>query len=171
MRTLTLAAAVVASSALVLLSTGTAGAATDTTFQVVGGTLTISQPGTSNLGSSAASVSGQTVAGLLGAVAVTDNRGGVTGWTAQVVSTAFTSAGATSVPASALSYDLTVPTVTGVAVVTPLAAPNMSAPSTVETATLVVGANTATWNPTVTVAVPAGAVAATYNGTITHSLV
>ena len=170
MRKLTLLVPVLASAAAVVLSAGPALAGTGTTFTVTGGTIAISQPGSVDLGSSAASVTGQTVSKALGAVTVTDSRGGVVGWTAQVVSTAFTSPGATSVPASAVSAGLALPTVTGIAVVTPLPATNMSAPSTVETATAVVGANTASWDPTITVAVPAGAVAGTYSGTITHSL-
>jgi len=36
--------------------------------------------------------------------------------------------------------------------------------------TALVGANTATWNPTLVVNIPAAAVAGTYTGTVTHSV-
>jgi hypothetical protein len=41
---------------------------------------------------------------------------------------------------------------------------------TVQTATAVVGVNTATWNPSIAVTLPAGAQAGTYSATITHSV-
>jgi hypothetical protein len=40
----------------------------------------------------------------------------------------------------------------------------------VQTATAVLGVNTATWNPSIAVTLPAGAQAGTYSATITHSV-
>ena len=49
-------------------------------------------------------------------------------------------------------------------------AQDLGAQRTAVTATLIVGNNTVSWSPTITVHVPAGAVAGTYSGTITHSV-
>jgi hypothetical protein len=46
----------------------------------------------------------------------------------------------------------------------------MTTPGTVQTATAVIGVNTATWNPSIGVVIPAGAVAGSYTATITHSV-
>jgi len=173
MRKIMLITPIVASAALVLLSAGPAFAAsggTGTSFSITGGTLAISTPGTAVLGTGPASVGAQTIAGALGNVTVTDNRGAVLGWTTTAISTAFTS-GALSVPASAISYPLTVASFTGIVLVTPAAASDLTTAKTVETATAVTGVNTATWDPTISVAVPAGAQTGVYSATMTHSVI
>ena len=60
--------------------------------------------------------------------------------------------------------------VVGIATVTPITLTAMTTPGTVQTATAVLGVNTATWNPSIGVPIPAGAVAGTYSATITHSV-
>jgi hypothetical protein len=165
---------VVASAALVLLTAGPAFAAdagTGTTFTITGGALTISAPGgTVSLGTGAASVAAQTITGSLGPVTVTDSRGNILGWVTSAISTAFTSGGLT-VPATAISYGLSAPTVTGTATVVPLAAVDLTAAKTVETATAVIGVNTAVWNPSISVAVPLSAQTGVYTATMTHSVI
>jgi hypothetical protein len=172
MRKIMFVTSAVAGAALVLLSAGPAFAAnTDTSFTLVGGALAISAPvGPVSLGTGPASVNAQTVTGALGAVTVTDSRGAGLGWTATAISTAFTS-GALSVPASAISYALSVPTKTGISLIVPSAATDLTTAKTVETATAVVGANTAAWNPNISIAVPAGAQTGVYNAAMTHSVI
>jgi hypothetical protein len=170
MRKSVLATSVVASAALLVLAAAPAFADTPTTFDLIGGTLAISAPtATVSLGTSAPSVTAQLISGPLGAVTVTDNRGGVLGWVASVGSTAFTGP-ATVVPASAITYTPPAATRTGVSLVAATTAIDLTTPKTVQTATVVVGANTAAWNPTLAVAVPAGAQAGLYAATVTHSI-
>jgi hypothetical protein len=165
---------VVASAALVLLTAGTAfavDAGTGTTFTITGGALTISAPvGPVSLGTGAASVAAQTITGSLGNVTVTDSRGNILGWTTTALSTAFTSGGLT-VPASAITYALSAPTVTGIALVAPVAAVDLTTAKTVETATAVIGVNTAVWNPSISIAVPLSAQTGLYAATLTHSVI
>lgn len=164
----------VASATLLLLAAGPAFAAdTDATFTITGGALAITAPtGTVPLGTAAASPSAQDIGAALGDVTVTDGRGGVAGWVASVISTAFTPpAPAVAVPATAVVYDTPAATVAGTATVTAQDANGPIGVMPVQTATGVSGANTATWSPTVTVTVPAGAQAGVYAATLTHSVV
>ena len=174
MRKILLLTPIVASAALVLLAAGPAfaqpPAETDTTFELIGGSLGISAPvGPVSLGTGAASVGGQPITGSLGAVTVTDNRGNTLGWTASAQSTDF-EAGDLTVPATVVSYASTDATPTGTVTVTPAAAADLSAASPVETATGVAGAHSATWNPNLSIAVPAGTQTGLYTATLTHSV-
>ena len=166
---------IVASAALLLITAGSAYAAdagTGTTFTLTGGALTISAPvGPVSLGTGAASVAAQTITGSLGPVTVTDSRGNILGWVTSAISTAFTATGGLTVPASAITYGLSAPTVTGTAVVVPLAAVDLTAAKTVETATGVLGVNTALWNPSISVLVPVSAQTGVYAATLTHSVI
>jgi len=175
MRTTTIAsaAALLIGGAAVLTFAAPAFAATvaDTpvTVQITGGALGISAPaGPVNLGSAAASADVQTVTGLLGLVAVTDLRAGIAGWVATAGSSAFT--GPTALLGSAAAYAPGTAVVTGTATVTATNLASMITPGTTQTATAVLGVNTATWNPSITVTLPAGAQAGTYGATITHSV-
>jgi hypothetical protein len=165
---------ILASAALLVLAAGPAMAdATDATFTITGGALEINAPtGPVSLGSAPASAGTQDIGAALGNVVVTDGRGGVAGWVASVISTAFTPpAPAVAVTASAVLYATPAATETGTSTV---AAQNADGPigvMPVQTATGVSGANTATWNPTITVHVPAGAMPGVYTATITHSIV
>ncbi|WP_373461921.1 hypothetical protein [Arthrobacter sp. V4I6] len=106
-------------------------------------------------------------------IQVTDTRAGTAGWVAQVASTAFIGGIANNnIAASAASYTPAAATPTGVAVVTPAPAPvALSAtPQTVQTATVVVGNNGATWGAGLSLAVPGNALADTYTATLTHSV-
>jgi hypothetical protein len=134
--------------------------------------LDISVPaGSVNLGSLIASTNAQTVSANLGAVTVTDGRGGTTGWIVTAVATDF--GGPQSISTSAVGgsgYTAGPTNVTGTAAV---AASNLTAlypPAAVQTATGVSGVNSASWNPTISVIVPANALAGTYGTSITHSV-
>jgi hypothetical protein len=156
---------------------GPADAGTSTTFAISSGSLALTAPSSASLGSGSP---GSTVSGSLGSVSVDDARASLTGaWTATVVSSAFTTGGATTaetIPASAVRY-WSGPTVTttGLGVFLPgqATAELAVAISTAQTAfsrAASVGNSTASWSPTVIVTVPADAVAGEYVGTITHSL-
>lgn len=153
-------------------------AATTTTFTLATGTLSISAPASSDLGTG--STGAGTLSAQLGGVTVTDNRGALLGtWTASVSSTDFTTGGATAnetIAKGQVTYWSGLATATsGTAVFTPgqataLNAQALSASRTAYGAASIVGNNSATWNPTLTVNVPAAAVAGTYTGTVTHSV-
>ncbi len=164
---------IVASAALLVLGAGPAMAQTDATFTITGGGLAISAPaGTVSLGTATAKAGAQEISAALGNVTVTDGRGGVAGWVASVISTAFTPvAPAVAVPASAVLYDTPASTESGTSTVTAQDAVGPVGVMPVQTATLVSGANGATWSPTITVTVPAGAMPGVYAATLTHSVV
>lgn len=165
---------IIASAGLVLLCAAPASAATDANFSITGGALSITAPtgAAVPLGSAPASAESQNIGAALGNVTVTDGRGGVAGWVASVISTAFTApAPAVAVAASAVTYTTGTATKTGTATVTAQNANGPIGVMPVQTATGVSGANSATWNPTVTVAVPAGAMPGVYAATLTHSVV
>jgi hypothetical protein len=143
------------------------------TLTVVAGSLSITVPGTANLGSGAL---GSTVSGALGSVQVIDNRGSATAaWTATVSATTFTSGGRT-VPLANLQYwsgASTATTGTGTFTAGQAnvgAAQVLSTSRTAFTLTSGNGADTATWNPTLVVTIPITLVPGVYTGTITHSV-
>jgi hypothetical protein len=147
---------------------------TPVTVQITGGLLAISAPaGPVSLGSAAASASGQNITGQLGVVLVSDQRAGIAGWVASAGSTNFTGSatGSTPISAGTVTYDPLTATVVGHATVTPTSLTSMATPGTVETATAVVGVNTASWNPSIKVPVPGGEVVDTFGATITHSVI
>jgi hypothetical protein len=145
------------------------GAATPTTFTLTAGGLSISAPtGSVSLGSQMASTSSSTIAGPLGVVTVSDQRGGITIWTASVISTAFTPPSGPAVPASNVSYAAGAITASGV-VATAVPALSLIGVSTVVTGAST-GISTASWNPTISVLVPANFAPGVYSATITHSV-
>jgi hypothetical protein len=101
-------------------------------------------------------------------VTVYDQRGGVTNWTASVISTAFTPPSGPADPASNVSYAAGTITASGV-VPTAAPAPDLTGVSPVVTGASS-GISTASWNPTITVIVPANYAPGVYSATITHSV-
>jgi hypothetical protein len=157
-------AAVVAATAL------PAGAATPASFTLTAGALSISAPtGSVSLGSQVASNSSSTIAGPLGAVTVSDQRGGATSWIASVISTAFTPPAGPADPASNVSYAAGTITPSGTVTATAVAAPDLTGVAPIVTATST-GVSSATWNPTISVFVPANFAPGVYSATITHSV-
>lgn len=162
---------------------GTAQAATTapttTTFTLTAGSLAITAPASKDLGTIATGTA-NTTAALLGSISVSDGRGALLGaWTASVVSSAFTTGAATSnetiAAAQADYWSGAATATTGVGTFTPgqLLVANkvtLGTSRTAFSAAVVVGNNTATWDPTVSVNIPAAAVAGAYTGTITHSI-
>jgi hypothetical protein len=172
MRKITLAIIpIVASAALLLTAVPAYAAGTGTTFELLGGTLTISAPaGPVSLGTATPSPLAQPIQGSLGNVTVSDSRGNILGWVTTALSSNFVSGALTAVPATAVSYGLSVANVSGTAVVAGTAAVGLAAAKTVETATGVLGAHTATWDPQITILVPGSAQAGLYTATLTHSV-
>ena len=106
---------------------GSTGPPCGLTIPVIAGALTITAPGTSNLGT--ASVASN-LSGDLGTVQVTDNRGFGAGWTATVSSTSFatgTGTPADTIPVSDASYNITaLSQATGPATFTPVPVTQLS---------------------------------------------
>jgi hypothetical protein len=167
MRKLLLLASVGAAFAVAV---GPAVADTPATFDITTGGISLSAPTASVLlGSRTATVgAGAAISGPLGVVSVTDTRGGTTGWTASVIATAFS--GPVAVPALNISYLAGTITGAGPATFTATAGLNLTGVVPVVAASLVTGANSASWNPTVTVLTPSGLPVGTYSTTITHSV-
>lgn len=167
---LLLASAVVATATLAtaLPASAATSGTTVATFALAGGALNITVAGTATIPGAAAGVA--SISGPLGTVNVTDQRGGLVGWTASASSTTFTTpAGDTT--SSSVTYAPGLPTTSGVAVVVPAVSATLtSTPTTVMSATGVVGGNSASWNPTLTVGLPSSALAGTYTGTVTTSV-
>lgn len=174
MRRITRTSFVLAASAALLATIALPASAdtsskTDTTVTVTGGGLAITAPASAALSDAAP---GATATANLTGVRVSDTRAGIVGWTTSVLSSDFTGneTGA-AIPATAASYTPSgLATVTGIAVVVPTIQTNLSSAKAVQTASAVVGNNTATWSATLSVVVPGGALADTYSGTLTHSV-
>jgi len=165
-------AALVAVLAPATLAEAAPTANTVVTFTVLAGALDITAPPAIDLGTVAP---GNTIAGLIGPVTVTDTRGeAVATWTATVTSTTFIN-GASIIPTADVSYWSGPPTAT-----TPASGFTPGQPTAGDAAPLTAavtamsfsgsGGSTATWNPTLAVRVPVTAVAGVYTGTITHSV-
>jgi hypothetical protein len=162
------ALAAVAATAVPAMASG--GPSTSTSFSLSAGALNVSAPATANLGTF--SIDAGSASGSLGPVTVTDNRGLLVGtWTASVISTSWVNGGST-IPASAGNYSAGLATVTGgIAVPVPgLGTLSSTTALTAQSAVVLLGSNTATWSPTVTVTLPAGVASGTYTATITHSV-
>jgi hypothetical protein len=139
---------------------------TTATFTIGTGSIAISAPGTSNLGTVTAGAA--TASGSLGAVTVTDNRGVLAAtWSAGVISTAFV--GPTTILATGVTYASGTPTTTSVGVFVPSAAIPVVGAAVAGT-WAGPGSNLVSWNPTVTVLLPVQQVAGAYSATITHSV-
>jgi hypothetical protein len=149
-----------------------AAADTPASFTLTAGTLSISAPTSSvSLGSQAVSSSPSTISGQLGAVTVTDQRGGATTWVASVIVTAFTPTtgpAVTAIPATQVSYAAGTITQSGVTATKP-ATTDLTGVSPVVNG-VSTGLSTASWNPTISVTLPANAAPGVYSGTITHSV-
>jgi uncharacterized repeat protein (TIGR01451 family) len=147
-----------------------------TSITITAGVLMITVPASTAL--PGASPGGATSA-QLGTVTVTDLRGMATAsWTATVTATNFVTGGGTApetIPLAQTTYwSGPVTATTGTGTLTPgqpnaAAAVNLTLSRTAFSRTGGSPANSASWNPTLSVSVPAAAVAGTYTATITHS--
>lgn len=165
-------AVVLGASALVTaVAAAPAEAATNTTFELTGGGLSISEPVSKDFGSAA--TGGATLVDSLGTVTVTDERGLLAAaWSVSVTASDFTTGSASAEETIAATNVNYVPgTTTGNAVTVPGAGGALGGGLLPVMTGAGVGNNTASWNPTITINVPAQAVVGQYSGTITHSFV
>lgn len=165
-----------------------AASATEATFTLAGGGISITQPGaTATLSGAALALTGTSMTGQLGSTTVNDERGALLGsFTVKMASTAFTrtsTAAAGTTPAEGDTYQIPATAVTGYSgVVTPsgvivpvgttVATPadlSTTGGGTIVTVTGVTGSASITYDPTVSVAVPGAAPAGTYTGTVTQT--
>ena len=147
-----------------------AGASTPASFTLTSGTLSISAPTAGvSLGTQVASTTSSTMSGLLGAVVVSDQRGGPTTWTASVIATAFTPTAGPADPASNVSYSAGPIVDAGPVVTTASPVTDLTGVVTVVTG-VSTGISTATWSPTISIFVPANFAPGVYTATITSSV-
>jgi hypothetical protein len=147
-----------------------AGASTPASFTLTSGTLSISAPTAGiSLGTQVASTSASTMSGSLGAVVVSDQRGGPTTWTTSVISTAFTPTSGPADPASNVSYSAGPVVESGPVVATANPVTDLTGVVTVMTG-VSTGISTATWSPTISILVPANFAPGVYTATITSSV-
>lgn len=157
---------------LALLVPAAYAADTNTTFSLNGGALSVTVPASTAL--SDAATGAASLSGSLGTVTVDDARGGTAGWTASVTSTSFTGqtqVSPTVIANTSVSYAPGLATSTsGVVVATPGLGGAMGTSQTAFSGAAVVGNNSVSWAPTITVTLPSDALADSYAGTITHSV-
>ncbi len=147
-----------------------AGATTPASFTLTSGTLSISAPTAGvSLGTQVASTVSSTMSGSLGAVTVSDQRGGTTTWTASVISTAFTPSAGPADPASNVSYSAGPIVDSGPVVATAYPVTDLTGVVTVVTGAST-GISTSTWSPTISIVVPANFAPGVYTATITSSV-
>ncbi|MGW0503167.1 fibronectin type III domain-containing protein [Micromonospora sp. NPDC003241] len=135
--------------------------------------LRISVPSAASIGRG---VPGASLANRLGLVTVVDDRGLSAGsWTATVSVTAFTTGSGTpgeTIPRSAVRYASgTAVSTTGLGVFLPQPGAVLDVPRTAAAWSGVTGANSASWNPTLSVTLPTSAVTGGYRATVTHSVI
>jgi hypothetical protein len=147
-----------------------AAASTPASFTLTSGILSISAPTAGvSLGTQVASTTSSTMSGSLGAIVISDQRGGPTTWTASVISTAFTPNGGPADPASNVSYVAGPIVESGPVVATAYSVTDLTGVVTVVTG-VSTGISTATWSPTISVLVPANFAPGIYTATITSSV-
>ena len=160
---------VAVTSSAMLTMTALPASADDTavTFALSGGALAVSAQPTAALGNKGSSGT-TSVSGQLGNTVLTDNRGGTTPWSVGAATDTFTDG---TTDASAVSYNSGVVTPTGVVTAVSSGATALSAVAAeVVGADVLMGNNTATWNPTLTITLPSSSTAGDYAGTITTDL-
>jgi hypothetical protein len=170
--------AVVGSAAAFVLAVGLAGPATadsgttPVTLEITGGSLSIAVPtDTVSLGTLSESSGSQTASAALGTITVTDNRGGTAGWAVDASANDLTGPQNISVNGpSTSSYTAPTATSSGTVNVSSSNLAGLYPGGIVQTGTGVSGANTASWNPTISILIPGSALAGTYSSGVTHSV-
>lgn len=140
---------------------------TTVTFTLTGGALSVAVQPSANLGSFATGT--LSVSGQLGNVTVTDNRGGILPWITSASYTGFS--GPNSSKDVTSTYNAGTFTTTGTVTMVPALPVVLTAlPLPVAAAAVVLGNNTASWNPTLTVVLLPNATAGTYTTTVSTSV-
>jgi hypothetical protein len=155
--------------------------AQNVTFTLAGGALSVSEPSADAALTPAAGLAGltgTTASGSLGSTVVTDNRAGIAGWTSKITGTTAFTNGNTTIPVTAAkAFVPGVVSTTGTVLATAgtylSAATGLaltSSAQTLVTATAVVGNNTATFNPSLSITIPGDATAGAYTGVVTQTV-
>jgi hypothetical protein len=144
---------------------------TTTTVTVDAGLLSLTAPGTSDLGAVVPGGAAAT-ADIVG-ITVADGRAGTANWTASVSLTNFVGVTpANSISATNATYDPSAVTSTtgAVSVAAGAVVANLFAGGIVQSATLVSGNNTAVWDAALAVTAPLNTLVDDYTATLTHSV-
>jgi hypothetical protein len=164
------AGAAASAAALLSASIPPAGAAATHTERVVAlapGMLSITVQPTAALPTGTAGSA--SVSGQIGLVVVTDTRTAHVSWSASATSTTFVDGHGTV--SSGVTYNAGAFTTTGTIVMAPAVTTNLNGTAAIVAhPTSVGGANTASWNPILTVSLPSNALAGIYTGTINTSV-
>lgn len=151
---------------------------TTVTFNVPTGDLVISAQPTANLATVSNVVAGVTLSGSLGAVSITDTRNVTLGWSVTATAGTFTQqtdadgdpvdpTGAPTIPGAAATITGPASTTTAQNVATFVPGSTVAGTGVIAVATSVVGNNTASFAPTMSVLVPVNTPAGGYSGTVT----
>lgn len=171
-RLIAMSSATIGAAVLLAASTGTASAAvgdTTTTFSINGGALSVTMQTTATLTNASSGTT--SVSGNLGAVSVTDNRGGTANWSVNASSTVFKTAVLSTPTSNGVSYNAGIVSETGTITIADGTAVALTATAAkVAGPTSITGNNTASWNPTLTVSLPSNALAGDYSGTVNTSI-
>lgn len=168
-----------AASTACLVATAPGAGATGVTFTLVGGALSITQPSAvATLTGAAQGPSGTTMAGSLGSTTVNDARGVNLGWVSTISMTDFSDGATGTLAASAAkAYVPGVVTTTGTVVATAgtylTALTGLALSSTAQTfvtGSVALGANSATFTPSISVAVPSSTTVGTYTSVVTQTV-
>ena len=157
---------------------GATAADTTVTFNVPTGDLVLTAQPSASLATVSSTVAGTTISGSLGAISVTDTRNVTLGWAVTATAGAFTqqtdAEGDPVAPGDAASIPGAAATITGPAATT--AATNVATfvpgatvagTGVIAVATSLVGSNTASFAPDMTVVVPVDTPAGGYSGVVT----
>lgn len=154
--------------------------ANSVTFTLTTGALGITQPSTTaTLTGAALGTSGTTMTGTLGETVVSDQRGGTLGWESKITGGTALTNGTTTIdwanvkafiPTGGITTTGTVTASQGTYLLATSGLALSTTAQTLVTGTLVSGANTATFNPNLSIAVPSTATGGTYTGTITQTV-
>ncbi|WLQ07094.1 hypothetical protein [Arthrobacter oryzae] len=165
---LAIAASATLAGSLALPASAADTTATSATVQIEAGSLAISAP----LGASLSALTpGGSAAATLTGIEVIDTRAGTGNWAASVALTDFVGATPTNIiPATAATYTPAVAVESGTSTVAPSTQSDLTVAKPVQSATGVVGNNTATWDASLSVIAPPNALADVYTATLTHSV-
>ncbi len=160
------AAAMIGGASLPAMAVTSDPVTTTTTFALTGGDLTLTAATGATLTNAASGTTA--ITGNLGAVSVTDARGGTVAWNVSALSSTFT--GVLGSVSDTVSYTGGAVVETGTITVADGAATVIDAELPVVSPASLSGNNTASWDPTLDVTMPAGALADDYTGTVTTSI-
>lgn len=150
-------------------------------FSLGGGTLSITGPTSVTMtGGALASLAGSSFSGFLGSTTVSDQRGGLVGWTTTIAQTTAFSNGTTTLPVGSTKAWVAAPIVPTSGIATVSAGTHLTqatglvlsgtAQAFVSATAVATTTNTTSFNPSLAVTIPSNATAGSYSGVITQSV-